>query len=212
MNKGETDRLIDQLAQDAAPVNPLAAPGRRAALTLAAASVVALIAIVAEGDVEGMLARYAGREWLMVAETGAMVATAILAILAAFMLSVPGRSGRWLLAPLPSFMLWFGLSGMGCLFGSGATGDHTTDCLTFIISVSLVVGIPLLWILSRAHPIDPLPVALTGGLGAAALSAFLLQFFHPFELTAIDLGVHFGAVMIILAVAAVTRRTALAPA
>ena len=213
MNEADTDRLIDRLAQDAVPVRPLPAPGRRAALTLGIAAVAALIAISAAGDVAGLLARYAGREWLMMAETGAMVATAILAIFAAFMLSVPGRSKRWLLAPLPSFLLWFGLSGVGCFLGSGAPGqEHTTDCLTFIILASLAVGIPLLWTLSRAHPIDPLPVAVMGGLGAAALSAFLLQFFHPFGLTAIDLAVHFGAVLLVLAVAALARRSALAPA
>jgi hypothetical protein len=55
-------------------------------------------------------------------------------------------------------------------------------------------------------------VALLGGLGAAALSALLLQFFHPFALTLVDLAVHFGAVAIVIGLAAVSRRRTLAPA
>jgi hypothetical protein len=86
------------------------------------------------------------------------------------------------------------------------------DCLIFIVGAGILVGAPLLWRLSRARPIDPLPVALLGGLGAAAFAALLLQFFHPFAVTAIDLGLHFTAVLIVLALASLTRRRALAPA
>ena len=71
---------------------------------------------------------------------------------------------------------------------------------------------PLLWLLSRARPIDPAPVALLGGLGAAALAAFLLQFFHPFQVTFIDLAFHLLAVTIVIGGAALVRRRALRPA
>jgi hypothetical protein len=149
----------------------------------------------------------------MVMETMAMLATAILAIVAAFILSVPGRSAGWVMAPLPPLLLWFCFSGVGCLLGSGRDGlEHTTDCLTFILLASAATGLPLLWSLSRAHPIEPLQVALMGGLGAAAISAFLLQFFHPFGLTIFDFAVHFGALLIVLAAAALSRRMTLAPA
>jgi len=208
-----TEDLIERLASDAGPVKPLAAPLRRGMLAVAIAASAALIVIAVAGNVPGMRARYAGRELLMAAETGAMLATAVIAILAAFMVSVPGRTKLWLFAPLPTFALWFAFSGIGCLMGSaGPELDHSTDCLAFITVSSLVVGLPLLWRLSRARPIEPVPVALMGGLGAAALSAFLLQFFHPFALSPIDLAVHFGAVLLVLGIAVLARRVTLAPA
>lgn len=213
MTDMSTERLIETLASDARPVKPLAPPLRRALAALAVAAVAGAILVILAGDMDGMLRRYSGREPMMVAEMAAMVATAVLAIVGAFILSIPGRSRAWLLAPLPSFLLWFGLSGAGCLFGAAAPdAEHSVNCLTFLLGASLVVGAPLLWLLSRARPIEPLPTALLGGLGAAALSALLLQFFHPFELTPIDLAVHFATVLLVLAIAAASRRRILAPA
>ena len=69
-----------------------------------------------------------------------------------------------------------------------------------------------MWFLGRARSIAPLPVALLGGLGAAALAALLLQFFHPFGLTAIDLPIHFAAVLALVGLSALARRRTLAPA
>jgi hypothetical protein len=148
----------------------------------------------------------------------AMAATALLAVIGAFALSVPGGSRRWRLAPLPPLLVWLGTSGLGCYRDLGRFGpagwqlDHGQGCLTFILAASLPIGGLMLWRLSRARPIEPLPVALLGGLGAAALSALLLQFFHPFGLTIVDLGVNFAAVALIVAVAALSRRRTLAPA
>ena len=213
MNRVPTDSLIERLSGEAKAVEPLAPPARRAFATFAVAGAGSLALILLAGDAAGMRQRYAGQHWLMLGESAAMLTTFILAVLAAFIVAVPGRSKSWLLAPLPAFATWFALSGLGCLTGSIRPElEHSTDCLAFILGSSLVVGLPLLWRLSRAHPIDPLPVALLGGLGAAALSAFLLQFFHPFSLTLLDLGVHFGAVLLVLGLATMFRRMMLAPA
>lgn len=218
MNEYRTDSLIESLAAQAQPVRPLAPPLRRGLATLAAIGLAGLALVLLLGDPAGLVARYSGRETLMMVEMGAMLATALLAVIGAFFLSVPGRSRRWLLAPIPTFLVWLGLSGLGCyqdLVRLGPDGwgwGHGRQCLVFILGSSVLIGTPLLWRLSRAHPVDPLPVALLGGLGAAALSAFLLQFFHPFGLTVIDLVVHFGAVAAVMAIAALTRRSALAPA
>ena len=218
MSRRATEDVIESLAAEAAPVCPLAPPMTRVGRLLIVLGLLSVAIIIAFGDLEGMAARYSGREAMMMAETGAMLATAILAYCGAFALSVPGGSRAWTAAPLPAFLLWIGLSGAGCydlmlrrgLGGWGTVGDG--DCFFFLLAASAAVGGPVLWLLSRARPIDPLAVAALGGLGVAATAAALLQFFHPFPVTVIDLALHLVAVLIVVAVAALLRRLALRPA
>jgi hypothetical protein len=218
MNVPPVDELIDRLAADAKPVRPLASPLKRALKTLALLALGGGIAVLARGDAERLLARYAGREGIMALELAAMLATGVLAVTAAFFVSVPGRSRRWLLAPIPPFLLWLFLSGLGC-YGdwvrNGPTGleiGHSLDCLLFILATSIFLAPLLIWRLSRAAPIDPLPVALLGGLGIAALAAFLLNFFHETDVTVIDLAVHLVAILLVVAATGLLNRRTLAPA
>lgn len=212
MSRPPTDELIAALAGDAPPVKPLAPPLRRGLAALGVLAIVAAPLVLSFGDVAGLGARYLGRDALMLAEMGAMLATGVLAVLGAFFFSIPGRSRLWLLVPLPSFAAWVGLSGLGCyqdFVRAGAGGwapGHSLDCFTFLFGTGAFVGIPLFWLLSRARPVDPLPVATLGGLGAAAISAFLLQFFHPFAITLLDLAVHLVAVATLVGVAALLKR------
>lgn len=217
MTVRSVDTLIEQLAADARPVRPLPSPLARAAATLAIVAAAGALAILLFGDWRPLLARYADRELLMAAEMAAMLATGMLAITGAFVASVPGRSQHWRWLPLPTFLLWLSLSGVGCYGEMTRTGGggwelgHNFDCLFFILGTSIALGAPLIWRLSRAAPIDPLPVALLGGLGSAALAAFLLQFFHPFAVTFLDLGIHLVAIGLVVAAASFNRR-ALSPA
>jgi hypothetical protein len=210
--------LIDALCAEVRPVEPLPNPLRRSVTTLAALALVAAAAIYLFGDVEPLLGRFAGRQALLAAEMIAMLATGVLGVTAAFFAAIPGRSRLWLLAPLPFFAAWLLLSGMGCyreLAHSGPAGwetGHSAQCLMFIVGASLLLGAPLLWRLSRARPIDPLPVALLGGLGTAALSAFVLLFFHQTAVTFIDLAIHLVAILLVTGAAALLRRQTLSPA
>jgi hypothetical protein len=170
------------------------------------------------GNPDALAVRFAGRELLMAAETAAMLATGLLAVLGAFALSVPDGSRKWLAGAGAAALAWLLLSGAGCyalVAEQGADGwrmNGHADCLLFIVATGAIIGAPLSWLLSQARPIDPAPVALLGGLGAAALSAFLLIFFHPFAVTVPDLGLHLAAVLIVIAAAALLRRRALHPA
>ena len=214
MTRPTEQMLIDRLAAEATPVRPLRHPLARAGGLLLAFAVIACLALAVLADPAAMLARYVGREVPMVLEVGAMLATAALSITAAFFLSVPGSSRRWTLAPLPPLLLWLGLSGADCVGAAmrGEWGHWAPDCLIFILGAGFAAGVPLLWRLSRARPIDPLPVALLGGLGSAAFAAFLLNFFHPFAITPLDLAIHVAAVLIVIAASVLARRAALRPA
>jgi len=218
MSPSPTDTLIDQLAADIRPVRPLRAPALRALMALAAIALVAGLAIALLGDVGELRRRYAGREALLALEMAAMLATGVLAIVAAFFLSIPGRSRRWIAAPVPPFVVWLLLSGLGCYDdfvrrnGVELQLGESMHCLLFILATSAVLAPLLIWRLARANPIDPLPVALLCALGVAAASAFVLQFFHSFAVTFIDLAVHLMAMLIVVGVIGLINRRALAPA
>jgi hypothetical protein len=218
MSSQSLNQLIDGLAAEAAPVEPLRAPWQRALTILAPMALIGILVVVLLSKVDPLAARRPGEHWLAVLEMIAMFATGALAIVAAFHFSIPGRSRKWIAAPLPAFAAWLTLSGIGCyrdLVRRGPAGwelGHSMDCLLFILAASLLIVPPLLWRLSRARPIDPLPVALLAALGAAAFSAMLLQFFHPFAVTFIDLAVHLAAVCVVIGLAAAVSRSTLRPA
>ncbi len=65
--------------------------------------------------------------------------------------------------------------------------------------MSIPVAVALYLALRRALPLEPLRVMAVGGLGVAALAAAALQFYHPFDVTIVDLAVHVTAVLIVVA-------------
>lgn len=212
----ETDRLISALGQGLSAVKPLRPPQWRALLWLAPLALLVAAALWRYANLAAMAQRLA--EPRAALECVSALLTGIVAVLSAFHLSLPDRSDRWRFAPLPPLLLWLACSGVGCLehgLGLGPAGDRlgeSSGCFRFILMVSLPVAATLFLVLRRARPLLPLRVALSGALGVAALAAFVLMFFHPFDVTAIDLGMHALAILVVVALAALLRRTALAPA
>jgi len=202
-----TDQLIARLAATAEPVQRLRPPLLRACLWLLAIAAISTVGILAFADLHVFARRIADPKLLV--EIAGTLATGITATIAAFNLSLPDRSRAWLLAPLPFLALWIGSSGYACYrewlrFGpEGWTFGESTHCFLFIIGFSIPLGLSLWWLLRRARPISPIPVALAGGLAVAACAAFLLQFFHPFDITAIDLALQLTAVGVVIAVGCV---------
>ncbi len=218
MTGRSTESLIAQLAADAPPARPLAPPGLRSLATLGAIVAGGAAAIALLSEPATLLARYSGREEMMALEMAAAFATGAAAVTAAFFLAIPGRTRNWLWAPALPLAAWLGLSSMGCWQDLVRRGDgglelgHSADCLWFILGASVALGVPIVWRLARARPIDPLPVAAMAGLGIGALAAFLLQFFHPFAVTFLDLAVHLAAILIVVAAATLLNRRLLRPA
>ena len=188
------DRLIDNMSRDVAPVRRLRPPLVRATLWLAVVALVGGAVIVVWGDLHIVAAR-TRQPAFDVALVSALV-TGCLAVTAAFYLSLPDRPLAWALLPMPALAVWLASSGIGCYrdwltdrSGAWRLGE-SGDCFMFILAIGIPLSLALLVTLRRARPIFPRRVAILGALGAASLAAFLLQFFHPFAITLMDLLVH----------------------
>lgn len=201
----DMDGLIGQLARTAEPVKRLPRPSVEAAALLAGAALLGTLAVM----LFARTADFTGRmnDPMQAAAFAGALTTGTLALIAACHRARPDRPARWTLLPLPALALWLGASGLGCLAHWGeAVPDEggpwiigaSRICLLFILGLGIPAGIVLLLALRRARPLDPGPVALLAGLAAAALSAALLAFFHPFDITLLDFAVHAVAVLLVI--------------
>jgi hypothetical protein len=205
----DTEQLITELAGELQPVSRLRSPAVRALQWLAVVAVLSTVLILRYADLGVFWHRVAAPAVAL--ECIGTLLTAITGIFAAFQLSVPGRSAWWAALPAGPFLLWIGASGLGCLsHGIGADSRESAHCFVFIAAVSVPLAASLLWMLRSARPIAPLPVAALGAIGAAATAAFLLEFFHPFDVTVIDLALHLAAFALVIVVLIVLRRPLLA--
>lgn len=208
-----TEGLIASLAGRLEPVRRLPPPGRRAFLWLAVVAALGAILVLTRADL-ALFARRASDLKLTLELAGTLL-TGVLAVIATFELSLPDRSAKWALLPLPSFLLWLGSSGYSCwrhwivLGPQGWAAGESAHCFAWILGFGVPLAIGLLVVLRRSHPLTPIRVAAMGGLGVASLAAFLLQFFHPFDVTFMDLGLHLAGVIVVVAFAGAVARPAL---
>jgi hypothetical protein len=214
MSKMQTEQLIVTLAGELKPVRRLPRPSLRALTWLA------LVAVVAFGVILGgaNLAQAAERmsDPRVAIECAGAGLTGLTAIFAAFELSVPGASPRWGWLPVAPALVWLSTSTLGCLqhgYALAAPPGALAEglrCFSFIAAASIPLALSLFWMLRRARPITPLPVAALGALGVAATAAFVLEFFHPFDVTIIDLALNFAVLALVMAVLTALRRPLLA--
>jgi hypothetical protein len=215
-NGSTQERLIRDLAAALTPVRRLAPPSVRALGWLAVVIAIA-VALATIADLSALWRRMDGAPDMWLAVLGS-AATAVLAAIAAFELSLPDARRAWALLPLPAALLWITASGVGCLRGWFVPATHAPDmsemrdCLLFIVGLSVPLSALLIMMLRRACSLQPGLTAAIGGLAAAAAAATLLNFFHPFDAAATDLAVHAGAVAIVIAANRAFSGRLLAPA
>lgn len=208
-----TDDLIVRLSATAEPVRRLAPPMRRAGLWLLAIAVLSAVPILLRSDLPVFAQRAADPR--MACELFATLATGVAAVIAAFHLSLPDRPRAWALLPLPFALLWIAMTGWGCLEfwpeqnRRGWALGQSHYCFLFLLAVGVPLSGLMLLSLRRARPLQPRLVACVGALGAAALAAFILQFFHPFDVTVMDLGTHLAALAVLIAVFSLSGRLSL---
>ncbi len=206
----DTDKLIEELSGDAKPVKPLAPPLRRAGLLLA--SLIAAMAAFATfgGHVGETIAHFSNTRFVL--ELIGSLAAGIGAIIAAVMLSIPGRAQSWVYLPLPGVFLWLIGGGLECYRQVDELGYvpvslfASRDCFIFIVGVGLPAAAAAYLFLRRHLSVDAVRVTALATLGAALLAAALLQFIHAHGTNPVDFGTHVVAVTLLTLLATTVAR------
>lgn len=206
----DTDKLIEELSRDAKPVKPLASPLARAAVLLA--GIIAAMAAFAAfgGHVDETIAHLANPRFAL--ELVGALTAGIGAIVAAVMLSIPGRAQAWAYFPLPGIILWLVGGGLECYRQIGELGYAPTsmfassDCFLFIMTVGLPTAGATYVFLRRHLTVDAVRVTALATLGAALLAATLLQFIHAHGTNPVDFATHIVAVMLLMLFTAAIAR------
>jgi hypothetical protein len=198
-----TDDLISELTRDLQPVRRAAPPWRAALTWLALAGLLVGGAVALIGFRHDLAVR------LMVPEErinlAAGLLTGVTAAFAAFQLALPDRSARWALLPLPFAVLWLSGLGWGCLRDIIQQGwpalSTSFACMRFIIGFGVPLTIAMLWMARHAAAMRPGPVALLGGLAAAAIASVGVSLVHHLEAAAMVLIWHGGSIALVTAAA-----------
>lgn len=207
-----TPDLIDALASNVAPVRRLRPPLIRAACWLLfGIVVVALLAV--GGGVRPDLTERLREASFSLSVIGAIL-TGTSAAIAAFILSVPGRSRLWAFLPVPPTGLWLSTVGYQCAtswtpFGAGGieTGE-VVRCIATLVLTGLPLSIVMLLMLLYAAPLRPTRVILMGSLAVAAITATALSLFHSVDATALILMWNFGTAVLFLGLGSMFGNTA----
>lgn len=211
----KSEDLIAALSAAATPVRPLRPPAwRTAALVVVAGAIVAL-SVAWHGLRPDLAEKF--HQPIFVLEWVASLATAVGAFVAAFYLSLPDRSPRWLAAALVPAALWAAVIGLGCLQDFSQHGMHafawgvSVACFRYITEMGIPLMLVVLIMNRHAGPIRPIQSMVCAGLGAAALSAAGLSLFHDLEASWLVLIWHGSALLTVLALSAlagvILRRT-----
>lgn len=206
-----TPDVIGALVADLKPVRRLRPPLTRAACWSLLAAVVLGMLTISQGVRPDIAARL--NEPVFVAHLAGALSTGVLAVVAALMVSLPDRSRRWLLLPVPGLVLWLSTIGYQCLTGwvvlrPDLVGlDPVARCIATIVLTSLPLWFALLLMLRRAAPLRPTAATLAGSLAVAAMTATALTLFHKFDATVLILMWNLGTAALFLGLGAVFVKT-----
>jgi hypothetical protein len=206
----QTDELLRALAEECAPVRPLAHPGWRAFIwfTLSTAYVTVVVLVIGlRPDISAKLA-----DWRFTAEVTAAFLTSMMAAAAAFCAGCPGRPIWERFAPVPFLALWLATLGEGCwrdwlAFGTaGLAIQFDVKCLPEILAISIPPAIAIFAMVRRGAPIAPTTTMSLAALAAAALAAAAMRLFHVEDSSISVLVWQFGSVMLLTALEAMFGR------
>jgi len=191
--------LIERLVADAGPVRRLPSPAWRCVFWLVLAVSMGAAISLAAGVGETWAAIVAS--WTSSLQIAAALLTALAAGLAAFQLSVPGRTPRWALLPLPPLLLWAAALGFGCfedwlaMSWRALAFEVSSECIGLMVLISLPLGATAVVLIRRAAPLDMAREGVLAALAAASISSIIVQFLYPLERDFLVLMWNFGSVL-----------------
>jgi hypothetical protein len=198
-----TSDVIDSLVVDAKPVRRLQPPAVRALCWLMFAALMLSLVAVEHGVRPDLMLKL--RQPVFATSVVAALMTGVLAAMASFTASVPGRSRRWLLLPAPALAVWILTIGYGCLTGwvnigpDGISLGETARCFATLAITGIPLSLAMLIMLRYVARLSPTPVAMTGSLAVAAMTATAVSLFHPLDATVLILLWNLGVTALLLA-------------
>ncbi len=209
-------RLIGDLASDLRPVRRIEAPWLSALFWSLSVLALALVLVAIKDYLPWAAPMQADvYTWPGIAAAGL---TGLLAAFAAFQISLPDRNSAWAFLPLPPFLAWIVINGIGCIAYAATPGALPGEwpafmqCLSVLIALSVPLSVVLILMVRRARPLRPSLVALMGGLAVAGAAQTLLVLVHPHDATLLDLAAHGLAVVLIVGLNAALGGRLLVPA
>ncbi|WP_214477321.1 NrsF family protein [Mesorhizobium sp. dw_380] len=180
-----TDDLIVALAANMRPVRRLRPPLLRATGFLLLAALILVMIAAAHGWRPGLSVRLTEIRFAL--SLAGAVLTGILGAVAAFFVSLPGRSRHWLWLPFPALALWLVSIGYQCLsfwtpmLPDGASPGETASCIATLGLTSLPLSLAMGLMLRHAASFNPAPVIFAASLSVAGITAAALTLFHPLD-------------------------------
>jgi hypothetical protein len=208
----DTPDLIESLAADARPVRAIRPPLVRTAGWLALAA--AILLLVIEHGLRPDLAEQL-RKPSFLAGCMASAATGVLAAVGCLLGSLPDRSRRWLLLPLPTLLVWVSTTGYGCLtdwvsVDAGALRmGEAVRCFATVLAVSVPLSVAMFAMLRHAARLSPKLVTATAGLAVAAMTSTALSLLHQIDATLMILAWNLGMAALLVALEGAVGRNVL---
>ena len=199
----DTPDLIESLAADARPVRAIRSPLVRTGGWLALAAGILLLLVIEHGLRPDLLEQL--RKPSFLAGCMASAATGVLAAVGCLLGSLPDRSRRWLLLPLPTLLVWVSTIGYGCLtdwvsMDAGALRmGEAVRCFATVLAVSVPLSVAMFAMLRHAARLRPKLVTMTAGLAVAAMTSTALSLLHQIDATAMILAWNLGVAVLLVA-------------
>jgi hypothetical protein len=196
------DRLIERLADHAAPVRPLAPPLVAALLWLVGIGIGLTVIAALVGTVSVFLDRLGDPQFLPA--WSASGAAGVLATIAAFQLSRPDRPWYWAALPWPAVGAWLWFTGYSCFQNwivKGPDGfllGESAMCFAFVLMLGGALGAALVLALRRSYPGHLRLFVVTLGVATASIAAAALPLFHSVDATYLDLAAHVAATALVV--------------
>jgi hypothetical protein len=196
-----TDKVIEQLATDLAPVRPLRSPGVRAVGWIAAAILyLAILTVMRPGFA---IALDDGAVTFLLIQAFGVVA-GVLAAIAAFGSVVPGLPNRAMPWALVATFGWLATMSVAALSGYEAPAILSAQHEWMCVAVILVGGAPLVgvfWLmLRRGAPMSPLRTGLLVALAVGLLANFAACISRPHVADLVTFVWHGGAMLALVLV------------